>query len=445
MGLASSQLEAGRIREPATAPTHVRWSVVALLAFVAGLTYFDRLNLGILAKYIQEEFQLPTQTMGWILGAFSLGYAWFHLPGGWLADRFGPRRVLAAAILWFSAFTALTAMAPTFLAVKWLGVAWGLAIVRFLMGIGESAAVPVGNKMMGYWLGSKERAFGTSLFLAGVGGGGVFAPILITWMAKEWGWRTPFFALGFVGVFAALACYYYVTDRPQENPRVNAAELAIISGEGKPESSSFSGPLRTKVPWLRILSAPSIWGLMISHFCLVYPVYIFITWFFIYLVKVRGIAVSKAGFWGSAPFVANVLLVPLWGWLSDRAAEKLGKRRGRRATAWTGIACSALLLWSGSHTANNTLALLQLTLAAGFNFAASAVLWTTCNDISTKSSGSISGLMTTFGSLGGLASPVVTAAIATRMGWSRALDFAALVTALSGLAWFFIDADRTIE
>ena len=164
MGLASSQLEAGRIREPATAPTHVRWSVVALLAFVAGLTYFDRLNLGILAKYIQEEFQLPTQTMGWILGAFSLGYAWFHLPGGWLADRFGPRRVLAAAILWFSVFTAATAMAPTFVFVKWLGVAWGLAIVRFLMGIGESAAIPVGNKMMGYWLGSKERAFGTSIF-----------------------------------------------------------------------------------------------------------------------------------------------------------------------------------------------------------------------------------------------------------------------------------------
>jgi len=146
----------------------MRWRIVTLLAFVAGLTYIDRLNLGILAKYIQEEFQLPTQTMGWILGAFSLGYAWFHLPGGWLADRFGPRRILAAAILWFSAFTAATAMAPTFLLVKWLGVAWGLAIVRFLMGIGESAAIPVGNKMMGYWLGSKERAFGTSIFWLGL-------------------------------------------------------------------------------------------------------------------------------------------------------------------------------------------------------------------------------------------------------------------------------------
>jgi len=199
------------------------------------------------------------------------------------------------------------------------------------------------------------------------------------------------------------------------------------------------------MPWSKVFSSPSIWGLMISHFCLVYPLYIFFTWFFVYLVKVRGVTVSKASFWGSAPFLANIIMVPFWGWLSDRAVQKFGKQKGRRATAWLGIAASALLLWSGSHTSNDTAALLQLAIAAGFNFAASAVLYTTCTDISTKCSGSISGIMATFGSLGGAVSPVVTALIATRFGWSYALDFAALVTVISGLAWFFIDADRMIE
>jgi MFS family permease len=188
-----------------------------------------------------------------------------------------------------------------------------------------------------------------------------------------------------------------------------------------------------------------MWALMVSHFCLVYPLYIFFTWFFIYLVKVRGVTVSKASFWGSAPFVANIIMVPFWGWLSDRAVDKLGKRNGRRVTAWLGIAGSAALLFSGSHTANNTAALLQLTIAAGFNFAASAILYTTCTDISRRCSGSISGIMATFGSLGGAASPVVTALIATKLGWSAALDFAALVTLISGMAWFFIDAGGTVE
>jgi ACS family glucarate transporter-like MFS transporter len=435
------------VAEAVAAPTRVRWSVVALVAFVTGLTYVDRLNLGIVAKNFQEEFNFTTQTMGWILGAFSLGYAWFHLPGGWLADRFGSRRVLAGAILWFSAFTALTTIAPRLPILNLLGAAWAFAIVRFLMGVGESAAFPVGNKLMGYWLGPNERGLGTSIFLSGVGVAGIFAPVLITRMATAYGWRAPFLVVGLIGIFAGFVCYSYVTDRPQENPRVNASELALIAGPARADvkpAQEQASRVRN-MPWSKVFSSPSIWGLMISHFCLVYPLYIFFTWFFVYLVKVRGVTVSGASIWGSAPFVANIIMVPFWGWLSDRAVEKLGKRQGRRGTAWLGIAGSALLLWSGSHTSNNTAALLQLAIAAGFNFAASAILYTTCTDISTKCSGSISGIMATFGSLGGAASPVVTAFIATRLGWSYALDFAALVTVTSGLTWFFIDAGRMIE
>ena len=104
-----------------------------------------------------------------------------------------------------------------------------------------------------------------------------------------------------------------------------------------------------------------------------------------------------------------------------------------------------MLLFSGSHTASNNLALAQLALAAGFNFAASAVLWTACNDISAKFSGSISGIMTTFGSLGGWVSPIVTGGIAARFGWSYALDFASLVTVTSGLAWLLVNADQCLE
>jgi MFS transporter, ACS family, glucarate transporter len=424
----------------------VRWRIVAVLAIVAGLTYIDRLNLGVVVKFILEDYKFSTQSMGWILGAFSLGYALFHVPGGWLADRYGPGRVLTAAIFWFSAFTALTAVAPSLPLINWLGPAWAFAIVRFTMGLGEAAAFPVGNKMMAYWLGEKELAFGTSIFLAGVGAGGIVAPFLISSLVKYWGWRASFFVSGVVGTGLAILCYTYVTSRPEEHPKVNASELALIRGSNtlveKPGASSAAQV--PGVPWVNILATRSIWGLMIGHFCLVYPVYIFFTWFFVYVMKARGMTITKASFWTSAPFVANVLMVPLWGWLSDRAVEKLGKRTGRRISAWLAIVCSAALLWTGSHTANNTLALLQLALGAGFNFSASAVLWTTCNDISAKFSGSISGTMSTFGSLGGWLSPVLTGYVAARFGWTHALDLAATITLISGMAWFFIDAERPI-
>ena len=113
-------------------PTRVRWRIVVILGVVAGVTYIDRLNLGIVAKFILEEYHFTTQSMGWILGAFSLGYAIFHVPGGWLADRYGRRRVLAGAILWFSVFTALTAIAPSLPLINWLGAAWAFAIVASL-------------------------------------------------------------------------------------------------------------------------------------------------------------------------------------------------------------------------------------------------------------------------------------------------------------------------
>ena len=445
MATRSSVLE-GRSNKPeSVVPTRVRWRVVFLLAITAGLTYVDRLNLGLAGKYIQDEFKFDTQTMGWILGAFSLGYALFHVPGGWLADRFGARRVLAGAILWFSVFTAVTAIAPSIPLLKVLGAAWAFVIVRFVMGLGEAAAMPVGNKMMAYWLSEKERTFGTSVFLAGVGAGGIAAPFLITSIVKNWGWRPAFAFLGIIGVAVAVLWYVLVRDLPEEHPDVNAVELALI---GRSSTSILRTPqfvAKISVPWRRLLSSRSMWGLMISHFCLVYPVYIFFTWFFIYLVRVRGVTISKASLWTSAPFAANLVMVPLWGWLSDRIADRMGKRRGRQVAAWLAIGCSAILMFSGSHTAGEALALLQLSIAAGFNFAASAVLWTACNDISAKCSGSISGIMTTFGSLGGFLSPVVTAAIAARFGWSYGLDFAALVTVVSGLAWFLINADQCLE
>jgi ACS family glucarate transporter-like MFS transporter len=422
----------------------MRWRIVFLLAIVAGVTYVDRLNLGIVAKYILDEYKFTTESMGLVLGAFSLGYALFHLPGGWLADRYGAGRVLTAAILWFSVFTALTAVAPSLPVLRLLGPVGAFAATRFIMGLGEAAAIPVGNKLMANWLGEKELGFGTSIFLAGVGGGGIVAPHFISWLIRHWGWRASFFVSGVIGIALAILCYLYVTNRPEENPRVNGAEIALIRGQAAAEDRSRSGKI-SRVPWKKLFRSPSVWGLMIGHFCLVYPLYIFFTWFFIYMMKVRHVSISKASFWGSAPFIANVFMVPLWGWLTDRAVEKMGKRMGRRSCAWVGIVCSAALLWLGSHTANNTLALSELAIAAGFNFAASAVLYTACSDISAKFSGSVSGTMATFGSLGGWASPIATGVIAARLGWSYALDVAAGVTLISGLAWFLIDASQPIN
>jgi MFS transporter, ACS family, glucarate transporter len=428
-------------------PTRVRWNIIILLAVIAGLTYLDRLNLSIAGKYIQDEFAFNNETMGWILSAFVLGYALFQVPGGWLGDRFGPRAVLTAAILFWSVFTAATAIAPRLPLASWFGLAWSFAIIRFLIGVGEGTAFPNTNRIVAFWMAPTERGVGNSLWLLGIGAGGALTPMLIAWLAETWGWRFSFYVCALAGGLIALVWRFYVTNHPEQHGRVNAAELALIRGRStEGDAREFrNSASRRPAPWGKMFRSVSVWGLILSYFCIAYPAYIFYTWFFIYLVRVRGLTMSQGGFWGSTPFIAIALLSPLGGWLSDRAVARFGRRRGRQSALWVGVALSAVLMWVGGHTANNTLAILLLAGAAGFNLFATATWWATCNDLTQEFAGSLSGLMNMCGNLGGWLSPIVTAYIATRLGWSQALDFAALVTLCSGVIWALVRADEPLE
>ncbi len=426
-------------------PTHVRWHIVALLTLITALTYLDRLNLSIAGKYIQDEFAFSTETMGWVLSAFVLGYALFQVPGGWLGDRLGPRDVLTFAILWWSVFTAATGIAPRLPLAGWFGLAWSFAVVRFLIGLGEAAAFPNANKLVGFWIGASRRGIANSFFVAGVGAGGALTPMLIAWIMQHWGWRVSFYLCAWLGVVAALGWRLYATNRPEQHPRVNPAELELIrSSEAHALPRSETGS-RVRPPWRKMLSRASVLGLFLSYACIGFPAYIYYTWFFIYLVRVRGLTVQQGGLWGSTPFIAIALLAPLGGWFSDRAVLKLGRRRGRQSAVWLGVVCSAALLLTGSHTSDNTLAIILLAGAAGFNLFATATWWATCNDLTRNFSGSLSGLMNMCGNMGGWLSPIVTARIATRLGWTRALDFAALVTLAAGAFWVLVNANQDLD
>jgi MFS transporter, ACS family, glucarate transporter len=427
-------------------PTRVRWHIIAFLTLITGLTYLDRLNLAIAGKYIQDEFALSTPTLGWILSAFVLGYALFQVPGGWLGDRFGPRGILALAIVWWSVCTAATGLVPHLPLVKWLGLAWAFACVRFLVGMGEAAALPNSNKIVAFWLGEHRRGIGNSAFLLGVGAGGMLTPPLIAWVAQRFGWPWSFYACGLAGLLVAVAWRLYATNRPEEHPRVNPAELEIIRSTTLSDARRADArALRAGPPWKRMLSKATVWGLLASYFCEGYPNYIYYTWFFIYLIRVRHFNVEQGSVWAAAPFAAIAVLAPLGGWFSDRAVLRLGRHRGRQSAVWLGMGCSALLLTLGAHATNNVLAVLLLALACGCNLFATPSWWATCIDLTRNFSGSLSALMNMCGNLGGWVSPILTAWIAVKLGWTRALDVAAGVTLVSGLLWFTVDAGDDLE
>src|SRR5262245_30779126 len=196
----------------AAKPTRIRWRIYGLLLIVITLTFIDRFNMNVAAKYIQQEYSLSNIQIGSLLSAFVLGYALFQAPGGWLGDRFGARRILTIAIVWWSVFTALTAVAPDLILARWFGAGISLWVVRFLIGVGEGPALPNTNKIIGKWMAVSERARGSSLFLVAVGIGGAFTPPAIAWIMTNWGWRLSFLVCGALGLGIAAFWHYSSTE-----------------------------------------------------------------------------------------------------------------------------------------------------------------------------------------------------------------------------------------
>jgi MFS family permease len=196
---------------------------------------------------------------------------------------------------------------------------------------------------------------------------------------------------------------------------------------------------------MKMLTSVSVLRLILGYGLQGYAFYVYYNWFYFYAVKQRGLDVMHAAAWTSAPFFAMALLSPLGGWFSDRIAKVTDRRIGRRVAVWVGMGIAALLLYIGNHLSVTVIALPMIALAAGFTMFAAANFWAACIDLAPDSSASLSALMNTVGSIGGVVSSGVTASVAVHQGWSRALDLAVLVTVGSGILFTLVDANHGLE
>ncbi|MFZ1504891.1 MAG: MFS transporter, partial [Nitrospira sp.] len=137
------------VGKSATAP---RWGILGLLFAISAVTYMDRVNISVTARQMMPAYGLTDQDMGYIFSAFVFGYALCQIPGGWLGDRWGARVVLAGALLWWSLFTALTAVAATLPLAAMVGTVGALIVVRFFLGVGEAVALPNFNRAVADWI-----------------------------------------------------------------------------------------------------------------------------------------------------------------------------------------------------------------------------------------------------------------------------------------------------
>jgi MFS family permease len=407
-------------------PSRARYLVVVFAITLAVIQYIDRVCISQAAPLITAEFHFGPVQMGYVFAAFTWAYSLFEIPGGWLGDKLGPRRVLTRVVVWWSFFTAATGWTWSFLS---------LVVTRALFGACEAGCFPNLTKAFTTWLPPDERVKAQSILWLSARWGGAFTPLLVVFVLQFVGWRRAFEIFGVLGLLWAIVFWLWFRDDPREHPQVNAAERALLTGTENLASA------HTNVPWGRFVASATTWLLWAQYFCMSYGWYFYPTWLPTYLQEARGQVMAKGAFLAGLPLFFGGIGCFVSGFLAARLAPRIGVGLARKAIAAAGMLGAGLMLLISVRLADPVWAMVAMGLASFCNDLVMPSAWGACMDVGGRFAGTYSGSMNMMGNFGGVAGPIVVGYIleATNHNWALAFYVAAAVYLVGAIVWMFID------
>lgn len=419
-------------------PSWGRWYVLLLISLMYLITYLDRVNISAAAPVISKEFGFDKITMGFIFGAFTFAYALFQVPGGWLGDRFGPRRMLTVIVGYWSIMTAATAAATG---------AVSFVVLRFLFGVGEAGAFPVATRAMQLWYPRRERGFVQGITHSASRLGAAIAPPIVVTIITAFGWREVFYICGAVGIVWAVWWYFSYRDLPEDHGMVNRAELERIRGID--ETGKINPPrieTMAQVPWRTLIRSPNMWAIMCAYFTYVYCLWIFLSWLPSYLVEYRHFTLIKTGYLASLPLLAGVIGDTVGGLATDWLLRKTGSAKiARRSVAIVGLLGCVVCIVPAALVEDPYVAVYLLTGAGFFLECTIGPSWAVPMDTGGKYSGTVSGTMNMAGNIGGFLSPIVFGFLAQYGSWQAPFIVAAALLVIGAVIWaFWLDPDKSV-
>lgn len=232
-------------------------------------------------------------------------------------------------------------------------------------------------------------------------------------------------------------------DTPAEHSGVSIEELAYIQAGLKASQAESSGKERL-VSWNVVLKSKEVLAITFSYFSFGYVAWIFFSWFFIYLARVRGLNLKASAFYAMLPPLAMAIGSIVGGLASDRLTRWKGARLGRCVLACVVLLIASGFLALGSRVESARLASVVLAGGAAALYLAQSSFWSVTTAIAGTSSGSVSGFMNMGAQIGGALTASLTPWIAERFGWNVSFYFAALLCASGALAWLVVDPSRVL-
>ncbi len=385
--MSSAPFDSGRSGWP-------RYYTVVLLLFAAVfISYIDRTNISVAAIAMQQDLGWTETDKGIVLSAFFIGYLLLMAASGALANRYGGWRVLGIAVIWWSAWTALTPPA----AVMSLGA---LVVARMALGLGEAAVFPASMNMISRWVPPERRSRATALVISAISLGTVFALPVTGWLVRSYGWPMPFY------LFGALGLVWY-------------AAWHLLARDGSPSASSAGSTTsgERSIPWGRLLRLPAVWAIVVAHFATNWGLYVLLAWLPSYFKTTFGVSLASAGMLSAAPWLVNFVAANYAGAWADRML-RAGRsaafvRKLMQAIALVGSAIFMLLL---TQATTPTAAVVIMCLATATSACAVSGFAPNCFDIAPKYADVIWGISNTFATLPGIIGIYITGWLVDRTG-----------------------------
>jgi MFS transporter, ACS family, glucarate transporter len=404
-----------------------RYRVGALLFLLAVITYLDRVCISVAGPRIQEYLRIGPQQWGWVVGVFAIAYGVFEIPGGWMADRFGPRIILTRIVLWWSLFTALTGMVSSYPL---------LLLTRFWFGAGEAGAFPNATASIASWFPASERGRAFGFLSVAMQVGGALSPLLVVPMQIRFGWRASFYIFALVGMAWAVTWFFCFRNTPTEMRGITRSELNEIG----------AAPDRQKrgLPWRVALGKGNFWAILLMAISYGYGSYFFFAWLPTYLVRARNFR-ERDLLLSAIVFVFGACANVASGFISDFLLKRTGLKAARCRIGMIGFACAALFGLLAALTSSKYGTLLLLCLSyAGICFT-QPMVFPTCIEVARKFPGSMAGAQNTTNQLGSFLSGVLFGYVARISGsYDRPLMVMVLVLIFGALMWLKIDPTREL-
>lgn len=400
-------------------PWPKRWDI-AILCFLAQIVgYCDRVNMSVAAPALMRERHWDTVQIGWVLTAFFIGYTLSMIPIGIYTDRYGPRRMLAVGVTWWSLFTALTP-SPRRLSA--------LILTRGALGIGESGILPAANAMLVRWFPRQEYSRATGLCWSGGYAGSIIAFPLAAAIGSAWGWRAVFYAFASLALLLIPLWLSGTTNTPEENSSLSPEELAYIV-RNRPELDRS-----VPIPWSTLLRAPAVWALLLLHFSSNWFIYVLVSWLPTYLLLARHFSLVGMAIGSSLPFVAALAGTNIFAQLIDRLSLTQDRSRVQKSLLAV-YALAPLFLLAACLVSQQMAIVVLLALAGLFVTAATPIYSSNSLYLAPTHVGTLVSMQNSFANCAGIIAPVTTGYLAKHFGWTSVFISVALVIVI-GIAAF---------